>query len=1213
MPFLVPEDLVESVNVRLEAQLPHRTTVLIAKDADRAKLWYAPVAAEPAGSGARVWYQRVDSGEKEYADQRTLCVGVIGDGAWHPVPLDPAPPAWGGVNNVCLRRSPFKPTWGGFNVFQVLRGRAGEGYHLLYWDQPDEKGKAGGMLAHSADGLRWEKSAGTVFTEYNDAFSLASDREGYLVYQTCLEDWPDKPYPDNLDKKRRVQSIRRSKDLRAWTAQEVFLRPDALDPPETEFYLMKTFQLDGVTFGLLMKYLADPARPKKHSGIMPCELIVARDATQWERPFRKTDLGFWSYADPVRINGELTFVFGKDGGMSAAAYLPDRLVAAVARGEVGGFVTRPFPYSRTLVLDADAAKGWIEAELLTASGEAVNGVRPVRIEGKEGTGLPLEFAAVPATLQQCRLRFKMKDARLFAAGSNQMNFPVANRAQPAEPDGRVACLPAARRVTRYRSVCLGVAWLLAAAGAAAGADAALPQGDARAALQSPYFPDRLHEFIWRNWNVVAPGKMAQVLGTTERKVAAMAESMGLPPSAGGSPEMLQRGYATIIRRNWHLLPYDQLLQLLDWTPERLSFTLREEDFLWVKLGRLKPRCEPLRYREPDPAARLEATRIRRVVRADFGAAVRRPGVPRFDFVRELSRPLPMGDGPAGSGPGEDPQQRLVYSYVAVYGDPLLNPKLNPYPDGLLQRLAAVGVNGVWLQAVLRDLAPGGSTFPEFGKGHEARLANLRALVQRARRYGIGVYLYLNEPRAMTPDFFQSRPDMAGVREGELTALCTSHPAVRRWMAEALEQVFREVPGLAGVYAITASENLTSCASHGGWKSCARCRDRSDADIITEVVASIEAGVHRGNPQARVLVSDWGWRGHGDASDFIGKLPKSVCLMSVSEWDLPIERGGIRSRVGEYSISAVGPGPRSLRHWKLAQEAGLRRGTEIQFNNTCELASIPYLPVMDLVAEHCVNLAPQKLDAMLIGWTMGGYPSPNFRLAQQISRFPEAGAAAALDAVARERFGAKGAPHARKAWQLCSDGFRQYPFHVSVVYTSPVQWGPANPLPAAKTGFSATMWGLPYDDLDGWRGPYPADVLIAQFEKMAAAWRAGIAELALAVQHTPARHRAEAAADLRFAQAAAMHFQSVANQSAFVLARDALAKSADSLSPAERRRLRQEMKGRLESEILLARDLFLLVQQDAQIGFEPSSQYFYLPLDLVEKVVNCRWLLRQCED
>ncbi len=572
----------------------------------------------------------------------------------------------------------------------------------------------------------------------------------------------------------------------------------------------------------------------------------------------------------------------------------------------------------------------------------------------------------------------------------------------------------------------------------------LPIGSAPAPITSRYFPDRVHEFVWRNWNAVEPAKLAMILGASELDVTALAESMGLPPAPTIPTEMMERGYLTLIRRNWHLLPYNQLLELLDMTPERLDHMLREEDFLWIKLGRLKPACEPLRFQAPDEAAQRRAAEIRHVVEAEFGDAIRRPGEPRFDFVRQLSAPIPNYTPPQREN-ARAPVQRLVYSYVAVYGDPLLNPHLDPYPDGLLQRLSASGINGVWLQAVLRDLAPGGAAFPEFGAGHEERLGNLRALVERAAKFGINVYLYVNEPRAMPKAFFDGRPEMAGVQEAELTAMCTSHPAVRRWMSDALAHIFHEVPDLGGIYAITASENLTNCASHGGWRSCAHCKDRSDADILTEVVSVLEEGVHRGNPEANVLISDWGWRGHGDAPDIIARLPESVWLMSVSEWHLPIERGGIKSTVGEYSISAVGPGPRSQAHWKAARDRGLKVGTEIQFNNTCEIASIPYLPVLDLIAEHCRNLQPVKLDAMLIGWTMGGYPSPNFQLAARMSRTPALSMDTALDDLALERFGPEGATHARKAWTLMSEAFREYPFHISVVYTSPVQWGAANPL------------------------------------------------------------------------------------------------------------------------------------------------------------------------
>jgi len=753
-------------------------------------------------------------------------------------------------------------------------------------------------------------------------------------------------------------------------------------------------------------------------------------------------------------------------------------------------------------------------------------------------------------------------------------------------------------------ICL--AFLAGTTGSCSG-ETALPEGTAPAALSSGYFPDRLHEFVWRNWNAVPPAKLAHIVGCSAPQITVLAESMGLPAVPSVPPEMRQRGYVTLIRRNWHLLPYEQLLELLEVTPERLALMLREDDFLWHKLGQLKPQCEPLQYHPPDDVARRRAAEIRHVVAGNFGEAIRGPAEPRFDFVRQLRTPLPSHTPPPLTA-NRPALLRLVYSYVAVYGDPLLNPDLDPYPDGLLQRLSGVGINGVWLHAVLRDLAPGGAAFPEFGQDHERRLANLKALVERAGRRGIRVYLYLNEPRAMPNPFFEKRPEAAGVEEDGFTALCTSSPVVRQWMTEALTHVFRQVPGLGGIYAITASENLTNCASHGAWGACPRCRTRSDTDVIAEVVQVLEEGVHRGNPQADVIVSDWGWRGHGDARDIIARLPRSVWLMSVSEWAKPIERGGIATEVGEYSISAVGPGPRALRHWEAARQIGVKTAAEVQFNNTCEIASIPYLPVMDLIAEHCHNLASTGLDGMLIGWTMGGYPSPNFELARRFGCTPVPDVETALEGVAQEWFGPAGAPHARKAWALLSAAYEEYPFHISVVYTAPVQVGPANPLYPVKTGYRATMWGIPYDDLDSWRGPYPPEVFAAQFGKLAAGWERGLDELRAAVHAAPPERQRDAQGDLRLAQAAGIYFHSIANQARFVMARDALASPDEPLPPEQRRERQAEIRRCLESETLLARQLFALAQEDSRIGFEPTCHYFYMPLDLVEKVINCRWLL-----
>jgi hypothetical protein len=432
------------------------------------------------------------------------------------------------------------------------------------------------------------------------------------------------------------------------------------------------------------------------------------------------------------------------------------------------------------------------------------------------------------------------------------------------------------------------------------------------------------------------------------------------------------------------------------------------------------------------------------------------------------------------------------------------------------------------------------------------------------------------------------------------------------MGDAMAHVFREVPGLAGAFTITASESLTNCAVRGHWRSCPHCKNRSYADIIAEVNAVIEEGIHRGNPKAKMIAWDWGWRNHGDAPDIIERLPKSAWLMSVSEWALPLDRGGIKTRVGEYSLSVVGPGPRAVRHWQLAQQAGLKTVAKVQLNNSWELSTVPYLPVMDLVAEHCHNLAAAGMDGMMLSWSLGGYPSPNLEIAARFRVKPTPSVGDVLDTVAAECYGAEGAPLARKAWSAFSTAFREYPYSPEVLYNSPVQMGPANPLYYEKTGYQATPVGIPYDDLNTWRGPYPSEVFAAQFEKVAEGWWSGIPHLRAAVEKAPADWQDEVRAELRFSQVAAIHFQSVANQTRFVLARDALANTSKALSAEERQRLLVEIKRCLRSEIDLAGQLFTLSQEDSRIGFEASNHYVYLPLDLVEKVINCRWLLEHFE-
>ncbi len=749
-----------------------------------------------------------------------------------------------------------------------------------------------------------------------------------------------------------------------------------------------------------------------------------------------------------------------------------------------------------------------------------------------------------------------------------------------------------------------IAVLLSMHAASLGA-ATLPVGSAPPAITAPHFPSRLHAFVWRNWQCTNLDRMASVVDATPDQIAVIGASMGLPPHRPIGDDELSRNYISVIRRNWHLLDYDQLLMLLGWDTDRLAYALKEDDFLWHKLGRLKPACKPLKYEEPDAATLARCDEIKSLVLKLAGDEFNKPAQPRFDFVQELSRPadLPASQKPSAT----DAPIRFLYSYFAVYGDPLLDEKLNPYPDGLLERLQQVGVNGVWLHVVLRQLAPA-QQFPEFGQGSQQRLANLRKLVDRASRYGIKIYLYMNEPRAMPEAFFVGRENMKGVGEAANFAMCTSDPQVRAWITDALRHVFHEVPGLGGVFTITGSENLTHCWSHHHGETCPRCSKRSPAEVVAELNAAIAAGVRDGsNGKAKTIVWDWGWPNPW-CQAIINALPKDVYLMSVSEWDLPITRGGVSTAVGEYSMSAVGPGPRATNNWRLAHKAGLKTVAKVQVNCTWELSTVPYLPVMNLVAQHCERLANAGVEDMMLSWTLGGYPSPNLQLANMFSRRPTPTADDALHELAVTRYGPKAAPSALAAWTAFSNAFSEFPYHGSALYNGPLQLGPANLLYLTPTGYAATMVGFPYDDLNAWRAVYPANVFSQQLHKVADGWREGLQiwdDVIKNADTAPATKHAQI--DKLRATTAYCHFESAANQVDFILARNALAAAHDS---AARRTLVQKMNSLIDKETRLAIQLFAIARQDSTIGYEASNHYFYYPLDLLEKAINCEYIRKQ---
>ena len=190
--------------------------------------------------------------------------------------------------------------------------------------------------------------------------------------------------------------------------------------------------------------------------------------------------------------------------------------------------------------------------------------------------------------------------------------------------------------------------------------AALPlfsqQPDGLAPIPEPHFPNRLCQFVWRNWELANTDRMEKLLRTNEATVLQIGNSMGLPPKVRLTSDQLRRIYITVIRQNWHVLPHEQLIELLGWDRAHYEYTLKEDDFLWSKLGLgVKPRCAKLIYQPPTPEMELRAAEIKRLLQQQFGAALNEPGEPPFHFVQELSdlRPVSCRDPQVKARPEEN--------------------------------------------------------------------------------------------------------------------------------------------------------------------------------------------------------------------------------------------------------------------------------------------------------------------------------------------------------------------------------------------------------------------------------------------------------------------------------------------------------------------------------------------------------------------------------
>jgi hypothetical protein len=718
----------------------------------------------------------------------------------------------------------------------------------------------------------------------------------------------------------------------------------------------------------------------------------------------------------------------------------------------------------------------------------------------------------------------------------------------------------------------------------------LPKLSAKNKLAFDWFPTRAQCFIYRNWGIVTPVRMAEVLGTTEDIIKGMAADMGLEPEPEVLPDWNTRGYITIIRNNWHLLDYSQLCTLLGWDEEQLAYILKEDDFLSVKLGRIKPDTGPLMLETLDTAKINMTKKIRDItlsVRKKLPAPKARP----FDFFSDIETIGICNNNAVATAF----KYRIIYSYCAIYGDTFIDKDLIDlsFPDEMLAAYCNLGINGIWTQAVLSKLAP----YPfdmSLSEGFDKRLDGVNYLIDKLNRYGIKLYLYVNEPRSMPEGFFDDHPGIKGEPDGSgNNCLCVSTQEVQDYLRDSIAYIVRNAPGLGGFITITASENPTNCYSHvknDFGASCPRCARKKKSEVLALVNRLICEGAHAAKPEIKVFAYTWAWKTLELTEEISKLLPDKVGLICVSEHGVEKEIGGVKTHVIDYSMSIEGPGEFAVKTWQSAKGNRHEALAKVQVNNTWEMASVPFIPVLKRVYDHIKRLIElDNLDGLMLSWTLGGYPSPALQLTNEMSRY-KSRELPDFSSMVKELFPDYDEVLLSDAFTAFSDAFDNFPFSLGVAYRAPLQCAPANLLYRENPNIKATMVCYPYNDLNSWRDIFPIEVFTLQLEKIISGWEAGMKKL-WTIPHSSSKIM-QLIYDC--AEAFYLHIRSMYNQVKFL--------SIDN-NDTEREQY-------IDDEYSVAMQLLEIIGRNPMIGYESSNHYFYTRSNLLEKIINLSYLKKQ---
>ena len=527
-----------------------------------------------------------------------------------------------------------------------------------------------------------------------------------------------------------------------------------------------------------------------------------------------------------------------------------------------------------------------------------------------------------------------------------------------------------------------------------------------------------------------------------------------------------------------------------------------------------------------------------------------------------------------------------------------------YPDEYLNRLAHDGTNGLWIYAFFSRLLTS-EYFKEYGKDSEKRIAKLRRVVAKCKRYGIKVYIFGVEPYSISIEMADKYPGIAGPRTWNWShteqshTICTYTEDGANYCIEVTRKLMEQVPDLGGIIDITYGERMTTCASLADFCQCPRCRSHSRSEILAHNIDLLKEGIRRAGSKADFV--SWTYEHRvtpmEEIKEYVRKAPSDVVLMENFEDAGYTEQLGKTRQAIDYWLSYVGPSQMFEGAAETALEEGKPMFAKMQVCCSHELATVPYIPAPGILFDKYAAARKYKVEGVMQCWYFGNYPSLMSKAAGELSFVEDfADKDAFLTHLAGIYYG-NCAKKAVDAWKYFEASYTNYPVNIMFSYYGPMHDGVVWELALQPKDRSLPRSWLLMDKPDGDRigeclqSGHTLEEALQLTDVMKDNWKNGLSCL-------PDNGPKE---QYSVAEAINVLITSGNHILRFYELRSILAKlTPDSYEEAER--ILQEMEAIVDEEIYNSKKMILLCEADSRLGYHSEAEgYKFFPEKLFERI------------